>query len=554
MMDSAGSLSLPAHAPFPYRGAFDLALRRWARERPDAVAVADAPDRPRLGLGAARRLTFAGLDAAAGRLACNLAALGLRQGQTIAVQMPNVVETIVVILAAWRAGLIVSPLPLAWRLSEIDRAFAQVAPEAVVTIARAAGHEHAATACQAAADHLSVRFVLAFGDALPDGVTAIGSWLEDRLPGALDEPPAFPGAEAAAVMTWGGSPSGPYPVPRSHAALLLLGRVFAQALDLSGEDAVLCPYPMATITGLGGLAMPSLLMGARLVLHQPFDPDVFLDQVENETITHAALPAPMLDLLHRGGQLEGRARRLARIGCVWPAPHGPEPRALTLSPATVFDIHNVGELALAPVQREADGQPALLPLGPVRPAGAGDEGSAFLTTRVRTMTGDGGAPAGPAEGELLVAGPAGPLTGLAAAGPLAAALLQPDADGFIRTRLGCTLEGAAKDRVRCQRSSELIYHGGTAIAAHELDDLYAGYGDFLDAAALAVTDPVMGDRLIAAVVPRPQAILSLQSFRRFLAARQVAAYKLPEMLVVVRTIPRAPDGKVVRERILDQLG
>ena len=42
--------------------------------------------------------------------------------------------------------------------------------------------------------------------------------------------------------------------------------------------------------------------------------------------------------------------------------------------------------------------------------------------------------------------------------------------------------------------------------------MYASYPEFLDAAAFAIDDPVMGDRIFAAVVPRPDQSPSLDSF------------------------------------------
>ena len=66
-------------------------------------------------------------------------------------------------------------------------------------------------------------------------------------------------------------------------------------------------------------------------------------------------------------------------------------------------------------------------------------------------------------------------------------------------------------------------------------------------------DPLIGDRVFAAVVPRPGEPVSLEALNRFLEERRVAPYKFPDKIVIVRHIPRDDDGRVMREEILTQL-
>jgi mycobactin salicyl-AMP ligase len=57
--------------------------------------------------------------------------------------------------------------------------------------------------------------------------------------------------------------------------------------------------------------------------------------------------------------------------------------------------------------------------------------------------------------------------------------------------------------LRFKRGPELLRHGGIAIATSELDELYRSYPGYLDAACFVLSDPVIGDRIFAAVLPRP---------------------------------------------------
>ena len=107
--------------------------------------------------------------------------------------------------------------------------------------------------------------------------------------------------------------------------------------------------------------------------------------------------------------------------------------------------------------------------------------------------------------------------------------------------------------LQIKTDAELRRHGGLAIAVSELDELYRSFPSFLDAACFVLPDPIIGDRVFAAVMPRPGEPASLETLNRFLAERGVAPYKFPGRLLVVKEIPRDGQGRVLREEILRQI-
>ncbi len=74
-------------------------LQRWARETPDAIAVA-APSHPPVSYGAALDRTE--------RLAAALAALGVQRGDVVTVQLPSTPEFLVIYYAVARLGGVLS--------------------------------------------------------------------------------------------------------------------------------------------------------------------------------------------------------------------------------------------------------------------------------------------------------------------------------------------------------------------------------------------------------------------------------------------------------------
>ena len=54
-------------------------------------------------------------------------------------------------------------------------------------------------------------------------------------------------------------------------------------------------------------------------------------------------------------------------------------------------------------------------------------------------------------------------------------------------------------------------------------------------------------------MPKPSEPIALEALHRFLVERQVAPYKFPDKLLVVKQIPRDAEGRVLREQILQQV-
>lgn len=81
--------------------------------------AAAEPDKPALTIGSST-LTRRELDARAARLAALFASKGLRQGNLVAIILPNDVEFVAAVLASWRLGA--TPLPVSSRLAPSELA------------------------------------------------------------------------------------------------------------------------------------------------------------------------------------------------------------------------------------------------------------------------------------------------------------------------------------------------------------------------------------------------------------------------------------------------
>lgn len=111
-----------------------------------------------------------------------------------------------------------------------------------------------------------------------------------------------------------------------------------------------------------------------------------------------------------------------------------------------------------------------------------------------------------------------------------------DADGYLY------LEG---------RSSEIIITGGVNVHPSEIEHVLLTHPDVVDAGVVGIPDEEWGERLVAAVqlvegADGPAAVAALAALCR----ERLAGYKVPRRFVVVDQLPRDPNGKLYRRRIV----
>src|SRR5262245_55899127 len=108
------------------RATLDDVFRRAVAQRPDAVALADPPNRKAFTDGAPLRLTYAEVDYFVSAMAARLRQLDLPLDSVVALQLPNTVEAVIALLGVLRAGMIPALVPLLWRQADAVRALSRV--------------------------------------------------------------------------------------------------------------------------------------------------------------------------------------------------------------------------------------------------------------------------------------------------------------------------------------------------------------------------------------------------------------------------------------------
>ena len=102
------------------------------------------------------------------------------------------------------------------------------------------------------------------------------------------------------------------------------------------------------------------------------------------------------------------------------------------------------------------------------------------------------------------------------------------------------------------RQKDIVRRGGENISSVEIEGVLRLHPDVADAGIVGRPDPVLGQRVVAFVVPAEGRVPDAAALSAHVAAH-LARFKVPEEFVVVEALPRTGTGKVVKAHLRAQL-
>ncbi|MGA9004353.1 MAG: AMP-binding protein [Pseudolabrys sp.] len=339
----------------------DDLFRRAGVRHPDAIALADPPNREQFTDGAPRTLSFAQADRAIAAFAAKLRGLGLQTDTVVAIQLPNTVESVVAFLGVLRAGMIAAPVPLLWRRQDMVAALGHIGAKAIVTSSRIGTTAHAEVATQTAVELFAIRHVCGFGPNLPDGVAPLDDVF--AFGGAdVSAPHTKPGPAAAhiAAITFGLDAKGRMPMARSHVELVAAGLETFLETGAALETQQLSTIPIGSFAGIALTVMPWLLSGGTLHLHHGFDSDAFAAQCGTFDDGTVILPAAAITAIAEAGLLTNPRQTFVAL---WRTPERLTAAKAWEGPSPLVDVTSFGEIGLIAARRGENRLPAPIPYG-----------------------------------------------------------------------------------------------------------------------------------------------------------------------------------------------
>jgi acyl-CoA synthetase len=126
-------------------------------------------------------------------------------------------------------------------------------------------------------------------------------------------------------------------------------------------------------------------------------------------------------------------------------------------------------------------------------------------------------------------------------------------DGWMRMGDICEIDADGYLRVT-GRTSDFILRGGKNISASEVEDAVMTHPAIAIAAAVAMPDPVFGEKVCLYAELTDSAEVDLPRLVEHLLALGVSKELLPERLIVVDELPRSSGGKIAKGRLREDIG
>ena len=440
-------------------------------------------------------------------VAAVFASAGLRRGDVLAVILPNRVELVTSMFAAWRLGAAVTPVNPALTAQEARYQVADAGASLVV------------------ADGTSAAML---GDG-PYRIVGLDKVTDPPRPAV---PPALVTApEALALLIYTSGTTGrPKGVMLDHANISATATIIIDWFEMTAGTRSLLVLPLFHVNGIMVSVVSPLLAGGSAFIAERFHPATFWATVEQVRPTFfSAVPTIYAMLVSRpGAPPNPRSLRFVICGAA------PMPRQLIGEFEERFGVPVVEGYGLS----ECTVCCTANPLHGLRKAGSVGQPMPGVDVGVVDEAGQL-RPAGQA-GEVVVRGP-NVMRGYLGRPEESAQVLRGgwlhtgdvgrfDDDGYL------TLVDRVKD---------MIIRGGENIYPKEIEDVLYAHPAVLEAAVVGQPDPVFGEQPVAFVALRGDEHIEpgdLVEHCRISLAR----YKVPRAVYIERTLPKNALGKIAK--------
>jgi long-chain acyl-CoA synthetase len=484
-----------------------------------------------------RRLTYAEVDNWADRVAAGLRRLGIRRHDRVVVHLDNSIETVVSVFGILKAGavfVVVNPTTKADKLAFILRNCAAVA---IVADGRRLG-----VAADAVSRAGSDCRVVVAGSA-PDPAGAPADLTFEALAAETDVAPPREvrgiDVDLCALVYTSGSTGTPKGVMLTHLNVLSAATSITTYLEMTAADTVLNVLPLSFDYGLYQVLM-TFKVGGCLVLERSFAyPHALLETLIAERVTGLPI-VPTISAILLGLDLDrydlSSLRYITNTGAPLPGRHIAElrravPHARIFSMYGLTECKRVSYLPPEEIDRRPDSVGRPMPNVDV-----------FLVdTDGRRLT--------HGTGELVVRG-SNVMQGYWQLPDETARVLRPGAllgerelwtgDVFRIDEEGFLYFVARRD--------DIIKTRGEKVSPREVENVLYDLPGVIEAAVVGEPDPVLGQALVAFVVPRPESGLT-ENLALHHCAQRLEDFMVPRRVVFLDALPRTGTGKIDRRQI-----
>ncbi len=494
------------------------------RESADA-----SPDKP-VTVFAGGKMTYSELDALSDRLAAGLEASGLRPGEVVGLQLPNIPQFLVAYFGILKAGGVVVPLNVMFKAPEVAFHLGDCAARILITWEGILGE----AAKGAASAGLTEIYAVGHGEHM-DAALPFERLLAAPANGHVLARREL--TDAAVIVYTSGTTGRPKGAELTHMQLYMNADIPGRLFDVQPDDIVITVLPLFHVFGLSSIMNICVRFGCTMSLIPRFDPVAVLTAIQRDKATifegvptmyiallshpeldsydvsslrvaisgGASIPAPVLDAFEE------------HFGVVILEGYGMTETAST----TTFNrsvserrVYSVGKPIWGTQTQVWDDDGRMLPPGR-------DNVGEVVTRGLHVMKGYLNSPqatAGAFTDDWLHTGDLGYI----------------DEDGFL------FIVG---------RKKELIIRGGYNVYPKEIEDLLHAHPAVAEAAVVGIPDERLGEEVMAVVTLLPGSSLTAPELVEYCKER-MAAYKYPRRVEFRDELPKNALGKILKDELI----
>jgi acyl-CoA synthetase (AMP-forming)/AMP-acid ligase II len=509
----------------------------WADRAPSVVAMLEAaveraPDRTAFVYPEYdRETTYEAFDRRVRRLAAGLQDAGVGPGDDVSLLLSNRPAFVETLFACLRLGAVAAPINTRLSPREFASVLSDTEPTALVTEA-----DLLDTVLDADYDLEGTLLSVTDGDEGTPG-RPYASLFDDEA--AVPAPEVEP-ADTAVVLYTSGTTGRPKGCPISQFNLVNAARNYVHSFETDDALRTLVVVPLFHGAGLTSNLLHTLAQAGTLVVTDGAGPDEFLAAVEGHRIEYT-LAVPTTYVL-AADQADPSAYDLSSLetasygGAPMPAESVRRLRevfpGVDLCDAYGTTETTAGLVTMCPdAHTDERAESVGLPAPPIELAVVDEDRE----------------PLGPdTVGELAIRGP------IVVSGyrdrPEETA--EAFADGWHYTGDLASIDEAGFVELKGRRRDTVV-RGGENVFVVDVEEVLTGHEKVLEASVTGFPDEVLGERVLAAVVPKPEVRLTEEELRAQ-AAERLADFKVPEVIRIVDELPRNPGGKVLKDELVPE--
>lgn len=479
------------------------------------------------------RLTYRDLDQKSDQLASSLEHLGIGKGEVVSFQLPNWYQTNIIVLALIKLGVVINPIVPIYREREVAFILGQSRSRAIIIPDSFRGFDYVGMLKKIKPNLPLLQHIIVLGPEVGEGLTSLESLLVG--PGESWPRKEIDPDEVQLLLYTSGTTAQPKGVQHTHNTLIGEAFIDTDFWQLTRDDVIFMPSPVTHISGYCNALQTPFILGASVVLMDIWDPEKGLDLIEKEKCTFTVLATPFLQQMLDSPTIT--KRNIPNFFFICGGAYIP--------PELIKRAWNTAGWRAVRVYGSTEAPTVTLG---IRPGGsmekAAETDGLIVNYEVQIVDFENRPlPAGK-DGEIVVKGPK------LFAGYRDSSLNEEsfDADGWFHTGdLGrVSTDGYLQIT---GRKKDIIIRGGENLSVKEIEDMLHLHPAVEVAAAVAMPDVVMGEKVCAYVKVRKGADLTFEELRKFLMEHSLAKQKWPERLEIIDEFPMTPSGKIKKNEL-----